>query len=88
MQNAIEKAIKLAGSQSALAKVLGISPQALGQQLAKGGILPEHCITIEKAYPGQLTRYELAPEHFGTAQPQAGTVVIVLQNFQSVSTTI
>lgn len=88
MQKAIEKAINLAGSQSALAKVLGISAQALGQQIRKGGILPAHCIAIEKLYPGQISRYDLDPEHFGTAQPNADCLVIVLQNFESTNTTI
>lgn len=88
MQNAIEKAIKLAGSQSKLAQELGISPQALGQQLSKGGILPEHCITIEKLYPGQITRYELDPEHFGTGHQDPAVVVIVLQNFETVRASI
>ncbi len=88
MDNAIQKAIKLAGSQSALARVLGISPSALGQQLKNGRILPDHCIAIEKQYPGEISRYELHPEHFGHGQPQADCVVIVLQNFRSKSTTI
>jgi DNA-binding transcriptional regulator YdaS (Cro superfamily) len=88
MQNAINKAIKLAGSKSALARVLDISPQALGQQIRNGGILPDHCIAIEKKFPGQITRYELDPEHFGAELPASDCVVIVLQNFQSTSKTV
>jgi DNA-binding transcriptional regulator YdaS (Cro superfamily) len=88
MQNAIEKAIKLAGSQSKLAQLLGISAQALGQQLKQGGILPSHCIAIEKLYPGQISRYDLDPEHFGTGQIDPDCVVIVLQNFRTESNNI
>lgn len=88
MQKAIKKAIKLAGSKSALARVLGISPQALDQQLRNGGILPHHCIAIEKKYPGDITRYELDPDHFGVESPASDCVVIVLQKLGTVSKTI
>ena len=87
MQNAIDKAIRLAGSKSALARVVGISPQALGKQLSAGGLRPKHCLAIEKAFPGDISRYDLNPEHFGSA-PQADCMVIVLQNFESQTTTI
>jgi DNA-binding transcriptional regulator YdaS (Cro superfamily) len=87
MHNAIVKAIKLAGSQSALAKCIGISPQALGQQLRKGVILPKHCIAIEEAFHGDITRYELNPEHFGAVR-SSNCVVLILQNLETTSTTI
>lgn len=88
MQNAIQKAIDLAGNQRKLAAVIGISAQALGVQLRAGRIRPEHCITIENAFPGQISRYDLDPEHFGKAAPNGECVVIVLQNFQTTTTTI
>lgn len=88
MENAIRKAIKLAGSQSALARVVGISPQAMGVQIRRGQITPEHCVAIEKAFPGAITRHELRPDHFGVPAQAAECVVIVLQNFQSESTTV
>lgn len=88
MQNAIAKAIKLAKSQSGLARVLGISPQALSKQIRKGRILPEHCIVIERQYLGEITRYELDPDHFGPGDPASDCVVIVLQNFKNTSTTV
>jgi DNA-binding transcriptional regulator YdaS (Cro superfamily) len=88
MENAITKAIKLAGNQSKLARLVGISPQALSRQIRDGNILPKHCITIENCFPGEIFRNELNPQHFGNIQPESGCVVIVLQNFQSTSTTI
>jgi DNA-binding transcriptional regulator YdaS (Cro superfamily) len=88
MDDRIYKAIKLAGTQSKLAKVLGISPQALSKQISKGVILPKHCIALEKLYPGQITRYELNPEHFGESVPNNDYTVVVLQNIQSVSKSI
>lgn len=88
MEKAIAKAIELAGSQSALARRLGITPSALGQQLQNGKILPKHCISIEKLFPGRIDRYELDPEHFGDGKTKSDCVVIVLQNLSSTSTTI
>ena len=88
MQNAIEKAIRLAGSQSALARVVGISAQAMGLQIRAGNIRPKHCIAIEKAFPGEISRYELNPDHFGSAPHAAGCTVIVLQSFEAQTTTI
>lgn len=83
MQNAIQKALKLAGNQRKLAALVGISPQALGRQIRAGNIKPKHCITIESCFPGQISRYELNPEHFGLAAPGADCVVIILQNVKS-----
>ncbi len=88
MENAISKAIRLAKNQSGLAKVCGISPQALGAQIKNGNILPKYCIKIENEYPGQISRYELNPEHFGNGQTTADCVVIVLQNFKCTSKSI
>lgn len=87
MENAIKKAISLAGSQRALARVVGISAQALGLQIRAGVIRPKHCIAIEKAFPGDISRYDLNPEHFGNV-PVADCTVIVLQNFQAQSKTL
>ncbi len=87
MQNAIELAIKLAGSQAALAKAIGISPQALSQQIRKGALRPKHCIAIEEAFRGEITRYDLDPEHFGKPVPNE-CVVLILQNIQTTTTTI
>lgn len=57
---AIIRAIKLIGSQTALANYLGVKPQAVNQW-AHGGrpIPPERVIPIEQATKGQVTRHEL-----------------------------
>lgn len=89
MQNAIEKAIKLAGSQTKLAKILHITPQALNNQIrAKGKILPVHCIAIEKHFEGAITRYELDPEHFGAGPSASDCTIIVLQNLNTTDKTL
>lgn len=88
MENAIKKAIKLAGSKTNLARVVGISPQALGAQIRNGKILPDACIAIEKGFPGEISRYELDPDHFGVEPTAPDYVVILLQNFKSTTTTI
>lgn len=88
MENAIDKAIKLAGSKTKLARVVGITPQALGAQIRNGKILPVHCIAIEKGFPGEITRYELDPEHFGVEAKGADIVFILIQDIKSITTTI
>lgn len=83
MNAAIKKAIRLAGSKSALARQLNISAQALGKQIKDGQILPKHCIAIEKLFPGEVSRYELDPEHFGSGRDSSSALVILLQKFDN-----
>jgi DNA-binding transcriptional regulator YdaS (Cro superfamily) len=65
METGIEKAIRLAGSQTALGNLLGITPQAV-QKWAKQGLVPgDRCREVETALAGQVTRYELNPAVFG-----------------------
>lgn len=65
METGIEKAIRLAGSQTALGNLLGITPQAV-QKWSKQGFVPgERCRDVETALQGQVTRYELNPAVFG-----------------------
>lgn len=83
MNPAIRKAIGLAGNKAALARLLNLTPQALGKQIKDGAILPKHCIAIEKLFPGELSRYELDPDHFGTGRAESSALVIVLQKFDN-----
>lgn len=72
METGIEKAIRLAGSQTALGAKLGITPQAV-QKWVKQGVVPgERCREVETIFDGQVTRYELNPQVFGDA-PEAVT---------------
>lgn len=65
MENGITKAIRLAGSQTALANILGLSPQAIQKWYAQGFVASERCRLVEDKLDGQVTRYELNPRVFG-----------------------
>lgn len=65
METGISKAIRLAGSQTALGKMLGLSPQAIQKWAAQGTAPGERCREIESLLEGQVTRYELNPAVFG-----------------------
>lgn len=70
METGIAKAIRIAGSQTALGGLVGLSPQAI-QKWAKEGLVPgERCREVESLLGGEVTRYELNPVVFGT-QPAA-----------------
>lgn len=70
METGIAKAIRLAGSQTALGNLLGLTPQAIQKWAAHGAVPAERCRDVEAAFQGQVTRYELNPAVFGDA-PQA-----------------
>lgn len=62
----ITKAVDVAGGQSALAKAINVAPPVVWQWLK--GLRPvpaHHCIPIEDATGGKVTRYDLRPDVFG-----------------------
>lgn len=65
MENGVAKAIRLAGSQTALGDLVGISQQAVRKWLEKGLVPSERCREVEDGLNGQVTRYELNPKVFG-----------------------
>ena len=67
MENGISKAIRIAGSQTALGSLLGITPQAIQKWAAAGAVPAERCREVEALFGGQVTRYELNPVVFGDA---------------------
>ncbi|WP_081466496.1 YdaS family helix-turn-helix protein [Collimonas fungivorans] len=67
MELGIAKAVRLAGSQTALGKLVRVSPQAVQKWVEKGLVPPRRCRAIEKALSGAVTRYELNEEAFGPA---------------------
>lgn len=68
MNTPIEKAVQVAGSQSALARTLGVTPQAVQQWVDANRIPAHRCLAIENATG--ISRYDLRPDVFG-AQPKA-----------------
>lgn len=69
METGIQKAVRLAGSQTALAHLLGVSPQAVQKWVDQGKPSPHGCKQIELVLLGQVTRHELDPELFGVISP-------------------
>lgn len=67
MENGIQKAVRLAGSQSALARLCKLTPQAVQKWVDQGYVPSERCREVESALDKQVTRYELNPETFGPA---------------------
>lgn len=60
--NALNKAVSIVGSQKALADQIGVVQSAVANWLSRGNIPAEHCLAIEKATGGQVTRQELRPD--------------------------
>ncbi|MFC5488460.1 helix-turn-helix domain-containing protein [Dokdonella soli] len=66
----IETAVSLCGSQAALAAAVGVSQQVVWQWLNGRRPVPAvHCIPIENATAGAVTRYALRPDVFGLQPP-------------------
>ncbi len=71
--NALERAVEIVGGQTALAKSLGKRQSLIWSWLQKDGVVPaEHCLPIETATQGRVTRHDLRPDIFGPA-PQASS---------------
>lgn len=66
METGILKAVRLAGSQSALGRLCKVTPQAVQKWVTNGFAPSERCRAIEAALNGKVTRYELNPETFGS----------------------
>lgn len=71
MAHAIEKAARIVGSQSALAAELGVTKAAVWQWKDDGRKVPiEHCVAIERATGGAVTRRELRPDDWQQIWPE------------------
>lgn len=69
--HAIERAAQLAGGQSALARKLGCTPQAVSKMCSTGKVPAERVLAIESAVDGAVTRHELRPDIYPTEQQVA-----------------
>lgn len=70
METGIQKAVRLAGSQTALASRLKVTPQAVQKWVSQGYAPGERCREIEGELCGEVTRYELNPDVFGDPPEQ------------------
>jgi DNA-binding transcriptional regulator YdaS (Cro superfamily) len=66
--HAIERAAQLAGGQSALARKLGCTPQAVSKMCSTGKVPAERVIPVERAVDGAVTRHELRPDLYPMEQ--------------------
>lgn len=66
--NAIQRAAELAGGQSALARKLECTPQAVSKMCITGHVPAERVIPIEAAVDRQVTRHELRPDLYPADQ--------------------
>ncbi|MFN5350064.1 MAG: transcriptional regulator [Polaromonas sp.] len=59
--DALNRAIVIAGSQKSLADKTGVVQSAVANWLRRGSVPAEHCLAIEIATDGQVTRQQLRP---------------------------
>lgn len=71
--DALHKAIKAAGSQAELARLIGAAGQStVGNWIKRGGTVPvEFCARVEQATG--VTRQELRPDDFAIIWPELAT---------------
>lgn len=62
MRSAIQKAVDAVGSQSELARRVGVTPQRVGQWVKSGKVPAEQVLKIEFACSATVTRFELRPD--------------------------
>jgi len=65
---ALERAIKLAGGQSKLARAVGRTQASIWKAKDCGRISPELAVLIEAALGGRVTKEQLAPQVFKPAK--------------------
>ncbi|HGO6078326.1 TPA: transcriptional regulator [Burkholderia cenocepacia] len=73
--HAIERAAQLVGGQSALARKLGCTPQAVSKMCSTGRVPAERVLPVEAATEGRVTRHELRPDLY-PAEPIAALAQI------------
>ena len=66
----IEKAVVAYGGQSALARVVGVTPQAVQRWCSVGEAPVERCAAIEQATGGRVTRKDLRPADWQKIWPE------------------
>lgn len=59
---AIHKAVLYAGGQSALAREIGLKPQAVQRWCKAGKVPAERVLDVERVVEAKVTRHELRPD--------------------------
>lgn len=65
MPDPYKRITKMLGSQSELARLLGLSQQTVNFWFVSRRVPAEHCRRIEALTDGRVTRYQLRPDVFG-----------------------
>jgi DNA-binding transcriptional regulator YdaS (Cro superfamily) len=65
VRRALERAIRLAGGQSNLARMVGYTQNGIWKAKENGRVTPELAILIEEATDGRVRKEQLAPKIFG-----------------------
>lgn len=68
-ETGIGLAVRLCGTQSALARLINHTPQAVQRWMAAGKPSKTGCKLIERALDGKVTRAQLDPDLFGPLIP-------------------
>ena len=61
----LERAIQIAGGQTAIARICEVSPQAVHKWIRKGRVPSHQCLKIELATHSEVSRFVLRPDVFG-----------------------
>ena len=69
--NPMQIACDLLHGQAALAREIGVSPQAVGKWVKAKQPPPKRVIAIERATRGRVTRYDLRPDLYPKAETAA-----------------
>lgn len=75
--SALDRAVQSAGSQQALAQLLGIKPPSVSGWYDRRRVPAERCIAIEKATG--VSRHQLRPDVFGPVPVESHAEVIAQQ---------
>lgn len=60
---ALKRATHHLGGCSAVARVVGVTPQAVSEKIRRGkSASPEWCLPIERATDGKVSRHDLRPD--------------------------
>lgn len=70
--NSLDTAISICGGLSSLAEKVGLSPARLGNWRVRG-VPVEHCLAIERATSGAVTRKDLRPDDWENIWPELAT---------------
>lgn len=66
---ALDRAAESAGSLAALAAAIGVSQSTPSMWKARGKVPTEHCLAIERATQGAVTRADLRPDDYWLIWP-------------------